>query len=119
MEPLTVYLDELRAGISVSKKTELDNIVLLYQYGECNAIVGCGTTTVQGNTKLWATVYRIFGGVQEDEEYLLASLRDYYVDHGYDFGFSFGETTRIKGMLYKLDIPEREHYVRVFTIGDQ
>lgn len=104
--------------VSVAIATELENSVLAFGYKKCRATVGCGYITVNGKARPWATVYTFDTGYgpARDATYLTKALRDYFTQSGYDFAFSFADTAAIKGMLYALDIKERETAIGGVTL---
>jgi hypothetical protein len=84
-----------------------------FKRGNVTAVVGSGYTTTGDKQKLWATVYRLnnFNALPSniiDAWELMKWLRDYYSKHGYDFAYASADNTRVKELLYKTQIKERE-----------
>lgn len=81
---------------------------LLFKLGDCIVTVGYGYITERGKDMPWATIYHINENSEDDTRNLLAALKKIHEDHGYDFGLSFAHTTKLKHIVYKLGIKERE-----------
>lgn len=105
-------------AVALNQLTPELNDTLLFKLDGCIATVGYGTTTERSKSKPWATVYSISGSSDDTKTRLLAVIKDIHDNHGYDFGFSFADTTRLKQILYKLRIKEREQGSRgVFRLN--
>jgi hypothetical protein len=110
VDELHSIVGKVPSEVSVSKVHEEERDVLRFKYHNCVATVGWGRITSRGPSRPWATVYKIDAenSPREDVRYLLSVLKKLYKTQGYDFAFSFAETSVIKGLLYKLGIKERE-----------
>lgn len=106
----TYFGDKLppQIAIAVNKLSPGYSDTLLFKLGDCIATVGYGYTTERGKDMRWATVYRIDENSDDATLKLLASLKKVHEEHDYDFGLSFANTTKLKNIVYKLRIKERE-----------
>jgi len=126
---LEVKLDKIPGDIYVSlykpKDNELSN-VLKFEHKNVAIVIGCGYTTSKVGAKhKWATIYKViapeslirqFDKCGRDSErrkilseliYLIKTLRDYYQNERYNFGFGCVENMLEKSLVYYCSLKER------------
>jgi hypothetical protein len=113
MLPPDINESEIPAEITLSVSFFENQQQFNFKRGNLTAVVGSGYTTSGGKQKLWATVYRLsnFNAAPtsyENAKELMTWLRKYYTSHGYDFAYASADNTRVKELLYKTQIKERE-----------
>ena len=84
--------------------------------GRATAVVGVGQDE---DGKRWATIYRHKADDDSSEVELLRSVFHHYKVHDFDCAYAFANTTRLKGVLFRLGIKEREKYERIYRLDKQ
>lgn len=116
-DPFTIWTQDLVPGMTarIIKNDEQD-VIEFNLMDHAKAIVGVGR---HSNGKRWATIYEHEAENELQEAVLLQSIFYHYKTHGFDCGYSFAGTTKLKGILFRLGIKEREKYKRVYRLDEQ
>jgi hypothetical protein len=113
-DPFTIWTDDLVPGMSARTIVKDEQRVIEFDLmGHAKAIVGVG---IHSNGKKWATIYEHEAENDLQEMVLLQSIFYHYKVHGFDCGYSFAGTTKLKGILYRIGIKEREEYKSVYDL---
>lgn len=108
--PLTVWPSDLPRGVSFKLVREKESDVIKFKYKDTIATVGCGYNRF--GKKLWATIYDTKSVTcdldSEQAVFLIKALKNHYKKHSYDFAYSFADTVRMRGVLYKAGVKQRE-----------
>lgn len=108
----SIKADDLPSNVVVTLAHEKERYVWKFKCGNHVATVGIGMITIRGKDLPWATVYRVEctdGEIDFDQALILLHiLKDHFAKISFDFGYSFAETAKMKGILYRLKIVERE-----------
>lgn len=113
-DPFTIWSDDLVPGMLARTIVKDEQRVIEFDLmGHAKAIVGVGR---HSNGKKWATIYEHEAENDLQEMVLLQSIFYHYKVHGFDCGYSFAGTTKLKGILYRIGIREREEYKSVYDL---
>ena len=113
-DPFTIWTDDLVPGMSARTIVKDEQRVIEFDLmGHAKAIVGVGR---HSNGKKWATIYEHEAENDLQEMVLLQSIFYHYKVHGFDCGYSFAGTTKLKGILYRIGLKEREEYKSVYDL---
>ena len=113
-DPFTIWVQDLVPGMTARTIIKDEQRVIEFDLmGHAKAIVGVGT---HSNGKKWATSDQHEAENDLQEMVLLQAIFYHYKVHGFDCGYSFAGTTRLKGVLYRLGIKEKEGYKGVYKM---
>ena len=113
-DPFTIWVQDLVPGMTARTIIKDEQRVIEFDLmGHAKAIVGVG---IHSDGKKWATIYEHEAENDLQEKVLLQSICYHYKVHGFDCGYSFAGTTRLKGILYRLGIKEKERYQGVYKM---
>lgn len=113
-DPFTIWTDDLVPGMSARTIVKDEQRVIEFDLmGHAKAIVGVGR---RSNGKSFSASCSQIVAHFLQEMVLLQSIFYHYKVHGFDCGYSFAGTTKLKGILYRIGIKEREEYKSVYDL---